>query len=70
MIRCNLKALMKERRITQMELSTATGISRMTIVALSNGKAKGVRYETLEKLCCYIGCTVGELLEYERAAQP
>lgn len=70
MIRCNLKSLMKERRITQQELSAATGVSRVTIIALSNGKAKGIQFRTLDQICSYIGCSVGELLTNEKAAQP
>lgn len=65
MIRCRLKMLLKERRITHMELSAATGISRVTITALANDKAKGVQYHTLARICEYIGCSVGELLVYE-----
>lgn len=73
MIRCKLKVLMAERRITQLELSAATGISRMTLTALANGKAKGVQYHTLERLCDYLHCSVGDILAYQReekAAQP
>ena len=73
MIRCRLKVLMAEKRITQMELAAATGISRMTMTALANGKSKGIQFSTLERLCGYLGCDICELLVIqpkEEAAQP
>ncbi|GED14880.1 helix-turn-helix domain-containing protein [Aneurinibacillus migulanus] len=64
MIKSNLPVLMAERLLKVKHLSEETGISRTTLFSLYYGKGKGVQFDTLDKLCQYFGCTIGELLEY------
>ncbi len=47
------------------ELSRRTGISKNALSEVYYEKGKQIRYETLEKLCAALGCTVGELIEYQ-----
>ncbi len=47
------------------ELSRITGISKNALSDLYYEKVKAIRFDTLEKLCEKLGCTVGELIEYQ-----
>ncbi len=47
------------------ELSRATGISKNALSDLYYEKVAAIRFDTLEKICEALGCTVGELLEYQ-----
>jgi putative transcriptional regulator len=47
------------------ELSRRTGITKNALSDMYYGKAKSVHYETLEKICAALGCTIGELIEYQ-----
>jgi putative transcriptional regulator len=63
MIKCNLSRIMGEKRITIKEVHEKTGLSRNTISAIYNEKAKMIDLDTLEKLCRFLNCQVGDLLE-------
>ena len=52
----------KVKNFTQLE--KATGISRRTLAKIYNGEGGGIDYETLNALCSYFNCSVGELLEW------
>lgn len=70
-VRPRLKVLIAERNleriragedpITIRALSAATGLATSTIAALTSGRAKGVEFETLDKLCSFFGIEPGEL---------
>ncbi|WP_425127967.1 helix-turn-helix domain-containing protein [Rummeliibacillus suwonensis] len=47
------------------ELSQETGISRNALSSLDRGIGKGVNYSTLEALCKYFNCDVGDILKFE-----
>ncbi len=63
-IRCNLSKLLRERRVTQRNLSEISGLSLYTINKLYNERWEGVGRKTLVKLCETLGVQVGELFEY------
>ncbi len=63
-IRIHLGRLLGERKMKMSELSRATGISKNTLSDVYYEKVKAVRYDTLDKLCEALGCTVGELIEH------
>lgn len=71
MIKCKLKLLIAERsiaigqKITYESLGEAVDLSRNTIGRLAEGKTDRIDFSTLDKLCHYFGCTVGDLLAYE-----
>lgn len=63
MIKCHLSRIMGEKRITIKEVHEKTGLSRNTISAIYNEKAKMIDLDTLEKLCRFLNCQIGDLLE-------
>lgn len=62
-IRVNLEEILRERRMTSKELSGLIGITEANLSVLRSGKAKGVRFETLNKICHYLQCNVGDILD-------
>lgn len=46
------------------DVAEATGIHRVTLSKLANNKRYDVRISTIDRLCAYFGCGVGDLLEY------
>ena len=61
----NLDVMMAKRRISSGELAAAIGLSQANLSILKTGKAKAVRFSTLEAICEALGCQPGEILEYE-----
>ena len=52
------------RRMTLTELSARVGITLANLSILKTGKAKGVRFETLDAICDALGCQPGDILEH------
>ena len=66
MINARLHILMGEKKIRSIrQLSEETNITRLSLTKLYDGNAKGIEFETLNKLCKYFGCAVGDILEFE-----
>ncbi|MDG4977607.1 helix-turn-helix domain-containing protein [Lactococcus lactis] len=63
-IKVHIDRLLVERQMSVTELSTRVGITMANISILKNGKAKAIRFSTLEGLCDVLECQPGELLEY------
>lgn len=61
----NLDIEMAKKRMSLNELAEKVGMSTVNLSILKNQKAKGVRFETLTKICEVLQCTPGELLELE-----
>jgi putative transcriptional regulator len=57
---------MAKRKISSGELAEIIGISQANLSILKTGKAKAVRFSTLEAVCRALGCQPGDLLEYRR----
>lgn len=64
MITVNLDVIMDKRKITLTELSERVDITMANLSILKTGKAKAVRFSTLDKLCETLGCQPGDILEY------
>jgi len=62
-ITINLDAMLVKRKISLTELSKAVGLSLTNLSMLKNGNVRGVRFETLEKICIVLDCQPGDLLE-------
>lgn len=60
----NVDVMLAKRKMTVTQLSAQVGISMANISILKNGKARAVRFDTLEKLCRALNCQPGDLLEY------
>lgn len=63
MIKCHLSRLMGEKKLKIADVSRDTGINRGTITRLYQETAVRVDFEVLEKLCTYLDCEIGELIE-------
>ena len=61
----NLDTMLAKRKISLTELSKAVGLSLTNLSMLKNGNVRGVRFETLEKICIVLNCQPGDLLEYQ-----
>lgn len=64
MIKIKLGAVLADRLITASKVADDTGISRTTLTALKRRNSKGIQFETLNTLCGYLNCEIGENLEY------
>jgi len=65
-IRVTLNVVMAERNVRSKELAAYVGITDANLSLLKQGKVKGVRFETLERICDYLDCEPGEVLRYEK----
>ncbi|PNY22827.1 hypothetical protein ASN88_00173 [Streptococcus parauberis] len=65
MISVNLDQVLLKRRMTSKELAERIGITQANLSILKTGKAKGIRFETLEKICLILDCQPGDILSYE-----
>lgn len=63
MIKCNLSILMGKHKVSIQDIHEGTGLNRNTISNLYHEKAKRIDYDTIEKLCDFFDCQVGDLLE-------
>lgn len=64
MIRCHLARLLGERKLKIAEVSRDTGVNRGTLTRMYHETAERHDTTVLDVLCAYLGCEVGELLEY------
>lgn len=61
----NLDVMLAKRKMSVTELSDKVGITMANLSVLKNGKAKAVRFSTLEGICKALDCQPGDILEYE-----
>lgn len=64
-IRVNLDVMMAKRKISLGELADKVGITMANLSILKTGKAKAIRFSTLEAICRELQCSPGDILEYE-----
>ncbi len=64
-IRIYLDEILKERRMTSKELCRLVNITEANLSILRSGKAKGVRFGTINKICYYLQCDVGDILKFD-----
>jgi len=65
MIRINLDVMMARRKMSLTELADRVGITLANLSILKTGKAKAIRFSTLDALCQALDCQPGDILEYE-----
>lgn len=63
-----LDVLLAERKMKSRELAQRIGISEPNLSLLKSGKVKGIRFDTLERICQALNCQPGDLLEYRSDA--
>ncbi|PQQ23786.1 helix-turn-helix domain-containing protein [Photorhabdus hindustanensis] len=59
-----LDVILAKRKVKSKELAAVIGITEQNLSLLKNGKIKGIRIETLEKICKHLQCQPGDILEY------
>lgn len=62
----NLDVMLAKRKMSVTELTEKVGITMANISILKNGKAKAIRFSTLEAICKALDCQPGDLLEYRK----
>lgn len=62
----NLDVMMAKRKISSLELAEKVGITPANLSVLKTGKAKAVRFSTLETICEVLDCQPGDILEYRK----
>lgn len=64
-IKVHLDEMLKERGMTAKELCGLVGITEANLSILRSGKAKGIRFHTINRICYFLGCDVGNLLKFD-----
>lgn len=64
-IKVHLEEVLKERNMTSKELCGLIGITEANLSILRSGKAKGIRFVTVNKICYYLQCDVGDILKFD-----
>lgn len=62
----NLDVMLAKRKMRLKELAKTIDVSEQNLSMIKNGKIKGVRFETLVKICDTLDCQPGDILEFER----
>jgi len=66
MIIVNIDVMLAKRKMSVTELSEKVGITMANMSLLKNGKVKGIKFSTLEKICEVLDCQPGDLFEYRK----
>lgn len=64
MIVVNLDVMLAKKRMTSLELAEKVGITQANLSILKTGKAKAVRFSTLDSICKELNCQPGDILQY------
>lgn len=65
----NLDVMLAKRKMSVTELSEKVGLTMANISILKNGKAKAIRFSTLDKICEVLNCQPGDILEHQDTSQ-
>lgn len=63
-IRVNLDVMLARRKMSVNELAEAISITPVNVSVLKNGRAKAIRFSTLDAICQTLGCQPGDVLEW------
>lgn len=69
MIKIKLDEILKERHVSLTELAQEVDITIANLSILKTGKAKAVRFSTLEAICEYLDCQPGDIMVYQKDAE-
>ena len=61
----NLDVMLAKRKMSLTELSARVGLTMANLSVLKTGKAKAIRFSTLEALCSALDCQPGDILEFQ-----
>jgi len=62
----NIDVMLAKRKMSLTELSEKVGITMANLSILKNGKARAIRFSTLEAICKALDCQPGDILEYRK----
>ncbi|MBE6951063.1 MAG: helix-turn-helix transcriptional regulator [Ruminococcaceae bacterium] len=63
-IESHLDEVLRSRNMTSKELCKKVGITEANLSILRSGKAKGIRFHTINRICYYLQCDVGDILKF------
>lgn len=66
----NIDVMLARRKMSVTELSEEIGLTMSNLSILKNGKARAIRFSTLEKICRALDCQPGDLIEYHCSSYP
>ena len=61
----HLDEILRQRGMTAKELCQKMGITEANLSILRSGKAKGIRFHTINRICYYLQCDVGDILKFD-----
>lgn len=64
-IKVYLEDVLKARDMTSKELCAKVGITEANLSILRSGKAKGIRFGTVNRICYFLSCDVGDILKFD-----
>lgn len=64
-IQVHLDEILRNRGMTSKELCALVGITEANLSILRSGKARGVRFGTINRICYYLDCGVGDILKFD-----
>ena len=64
-IQIHLDEILRQRGMTSKQLCRLVGITEANLSILRSGKAKGVRFNTINRICYYLQCDVGDILTFD-----
>lgn len=63
-IETHLDEVLRSRNMTSKELCRLVGITEANLSILRSGKARGIRFHTINRICYYLKCDVGDILKF------
>ena len=66
----NIDVMLARRKMSVTELADKVGITMANLSILKNGKARAIRFSTLEAICKALDCQPGDILEYRNDEKP
>lgn len=64
-IKVYLEEMLRRRGMTGKELCARVGVTEANLSILRSGKARGVRFSTINRICFYLGCDVGDIMKFD-----
>jgi putative transcriptional regulator len=65
-ININIDVMLAKRKMSVTELTKKVGITMANVSILKNGKARAIRFSTLEAICKALDCQPGDIIEYQK----
>ena len=65
-----LDVMLARRKVRSKDLAAAIGISEANLSLLKSGKVKGIRFQTLARICAELDCQPGDLLAFQAEEEP